>query len=75
MGGAKDQRTKEYSFPSQLQYQDVTKEYRIENGTGRTLPVDPKERTFRFPFLVNFSFEEPRCRFLVMSTTRNVMVN
>jgi hypothetical protein len=44
-------------------------------GTGRTLPVNPKERSFGFPFPVNVSFEEPSCRFFVMSTTRNVMVS
>ena len=43
-------------------------------GTGRTLSVNPEERTFGFPFLVNVSFEEPCCSFLVMSTTRDVMV-
>jgi hypothetical protein len=37
--------------------------------------MDPKERTFGFPFVVNASFEEPRCGFLVMSVTRNVMVS
>ena len=44
-------------------------------GAGRTLSMDPEERSFGFPFLVNVSFEEPRCSFLVMSITRNVMVS
>ena len=37
--------------------------------------MDPKERAFGFPFLVDASFEEPRCRFLVMGTARDVMVS
>jgi hypothetical protein len=43
--------------------------------TGRTLPVNPKERSFGFPFLVDVSLEEPCCGFLVMSITGNVMVS
>ena len=44
-------------------------------GTGRTLSVNPKERSFGFPFLVDLSPEEPSSRFFVMSTTRDVMVS
>jgi hypothetical protein len=44
-------------------------------GTGRTLSVNPKEGSFGFPLLVNVSFEEPCCGFLVMSITGNVMIS
>jgi hypothetical protein len=70
-----DPRTKEYSCRSQLQYQDIIRGYWVGNRTGHTLSVDPKERTFRSPLLVNVSFEEPGCSFFVMSITRNVMVS
>jgi hypothetical protein len=43
--------------------------------TGRTLSVNPKERSFGFPFLVNASLEEPCCGFLVMSITGDVMIS
>jgi len=43
--------------------------------TGRTLSMDPKERSFGFPFLVNVSLEEPCCGFLVMSITGNIMIS
>ena len=43
--------------------------------TKRTLSMNPKERSFGFPFLVNVSLEEPCCGFLVMSITGNVMVS
>jgi hypothetical protein len=46
-----------------------------EIGIGLTLSVNPKERSFGFPFLVNTSLEEPCCGFLVMSITGNVMVS
>ena len=46
-----------------------------KTGTGRTLSMNPKERSFGFPFLVNVSLEEPCCDFLVMSITRDIMIS
>jgi hypothetical protein len=46
-----------------------------KTGTRRTLSVNPNERSFGFPFLVNASVEEPCCGFLVMSITGNVMIS
>jgi hypothetical protein len=46
-----------------------------KTGTERTLSVNPQEATFRFPFLVNVSLEEPGCSFLVIGATRDVMVS
>ena len=42
--------------------------------TGRTLSVNPEEQSVGFPFLVDVSLEQPRCRFLMMSITGNIMI-
>jgi hypothetical protein len=47
----------------------------MEIRTVRTLSVDPNERSFCFPFLVNVSLEEPSCGFLVMGITGNIMIS
>jgi len=37
--------------------------------------MDPEERSFGFPFLVNVSLEEPCCGFLVMSIAGIIMIS
>ena len=75
INGTKTSTYQRILLPEPATIQDIIRGYQVRDGTGRTFPMNPKERTCRFPFAENAALKEPGCRLLVMSTARNVMVS
>jgi hypothetical protein len=61
-------------LPEPATIRDGIRGEQVGKRTGQTLSVDPKKRSCRLPLLKDAALKEPACRFLVISTTRDVVV-
>ena len=64
----------EYSLPGACYKRWTSVAVKLDSAGERTFSVKPQKRSSGFPFRENTASDKPLCVYLVVGTTRNVVV-